>query len=81
MMTVDLYITTRNPFSYFRTIYYHLIVGTTGAVWAYIFSSDDAVPGASQLGVCWFNASHPNAYVFVCMYASSSSLVSFTHGA
>ncbi|EQC38733.1 hypothetical protein SDRG_03698 [Saprolegnia diclina VS20] len=68
MMTVDLYITTRNPFSYFRTLYYHLIVGTTGAVWAYIFSSDGAVPGASPLGVCWFNASHPNAYVFVCIY-------------
>ncbi|OQR83980.1 phosphatidylinositol 4-phosphate 5-kinase D3 (PIPK-D3/GPCR-PIPK) [Achlya hypogyna] len=68
MMTVDLYITTRNPFSYFRTVYYHLIVGTTGALWAYVFSSDDAVPGPSPLGICWFDASHPNAYVFVCIY-------------
>ncbi|OQR89837.1 phosphatidylinositol 4-phosphate 5-kinase D3 (PIPK-D3/GPCR-PIPK) [Thraustotheca clavata] len=68
MMTVDLYITTRNPFSYFRTAYYHGIVGTTGALWAYIFSSDDSVPGPSPLGVCWFNADNPNAYVYVCIY-------------
>ncbi|KAF0699714.1 Aste57867_9728 [Aphanomyces stellatus] len=68
MMILDLYSTTRNPFTYTRTSIYHLVVLSISLLVAYIFSVNSEAIGFTELGICWFKSNSSNASVWLHIY-------------
>ncbi|CAK4645219.1 hypothetical protein LEN26_000093 [Aphanomyces euteiches] len=67
-MILDLYSTTRNPFTYTRTIFYHLFVLALALVCSYVFSVNGRAVGFTDLGICWFRSEDNDASVWLHIY-------------
>ncbi|RHY25769.1 hypothetical protein DYB32_008110 [Aphanomyces invadans] len=67
-MILDLYSTTRNPFTFTRTSVYHVFVLSVSLVGAYLFSLNSRAIGFTELGVCWFRSRDDNASVWLHIY-------------
>ncbi|RHY88629.1 hypothetical protein DYB35_008748, partial [Aphanomyces astaci] len=71
-MILDLYSTTRNPFTFTRPSLYHVFVLSVSLLGAYLFSLNSRAIGFAELGVCWFQSNDDNASVWLHMYVLSS---------